>query len=70
MSAGKCTAYKHMEETFCRLMTKEELREDIQREMVQLYQEKQRLTIEYREKMKKIDSELAELDYKLMSGNY
>ena len=70
MSAKRCTVYKHMEEMFCRLKTKEELREDIQRKMVQLYQEKQRLTIEYREKMKKIDSELAELDYKLMSGNY
>ena len=54
----------------CRLKTKEEIKEDIQSKMVDLYQERQRLSIEYREKVKKIDDELSELDYKLMSGEY
>ena len=50
--------------------TKEEIKKDIQSKMVDLYQERQRLSVEYREKVKKIDDELSELDYKLMSGEY
>ena len=37
----------------CRLKTKEELKKDIQSKMVDLYQERQRLSVEYREKVKK-----------------
>ena len=59
-----------MEEPLVRLKTKEELKKDIQSKMVELYQERQRLSIEYREKVKKIDAELSELDYRLMSGEY
>ena len=58
------------QEYICKLKTKEEIKKDIQRKMVDLYQERQRLSIEYREKVKKIDAELSELDYKLMSGEY
>lgn len=59
-----------MEIGLCRLKTKEELKRDIQSKMVELYQERQRLSVEYREKVKKIDVELSELDYRLMSGEY
>ena len=59
-----------MEIKLCRLKTKEELKRDIQSKMVELYQERQRLSVEYREKVKKIDIELSELDYRLMSGKY
>ena len=59
-----------MKEPLCKLKTKEELKKDTQSKMVELYQERQRLSIEYREKVKKIDAELSELDYKLMSGEY
>lgn len=59
-----------MEIGLCRLKTKEELKRDIQSKMVELYQERQRLSVEYREKVNKIDVELSELDYKLMSGEY
>lgn len=59
-----------METGLCRLKTKEELKRDIQSKMVELYQERQRLSVEYREKVKKIDAELSELDYRLMSGEY
>ena len=59
-----------MEIGLCRLKTKEELKRDIQSKMVELYQERQRLSVEYREKVKKIDIELSELDYRLMSGEY
>ena len=59
-----------MEEPLVRLKTKEELKKDIQSKMVELYQERQMLSVEYREKVKKIDIELSELDYKLMSGEY
>ena len=53
-----------------RLKTKEELKRDIQSKMVELYQERQRLSVEYREKVKKIDVELSKLDYRLMNGEY
>ena len=59
-----------METGLCRLKTKEELKRDIQSKMVELYQERQRLSVEYREKVKKIDVEISELDYRLMSGEY
>lgn len=59
-----------MEIGLCRLKTKEELKRDIQSEMVELYQKRQRLSVEYREKVKKIDIELSELNYRLMSGEY
>ena len=59
-----------MKEPLCKLKTKEELKKDIQSKMVELYQERQKLSVEYREKVKKIDIELSELDYKLMSGEY
>ena len=59
-----------MKEPLCKLKTKEEIKKDIQSKMVDLYQERQRLSVEYREKVKKIDDELSELDYKLMSGEY
>ena len=59
-----------METGLCRLKTKEELKRDIQSKMVELYQERQRLSVEYRSKVKKIDAELSELDYRLMSGEY
>ena len=59
-----------MKEPLCRLKTKEELKTDIQSKMFKLYQERQKLSVEYREKVKKIDIELSELDYKLMSGEY
>ena len=59
-----------MEIGLCRLKTKEELKRDMQSKMVELYQERQRLSVEYREKVKKIDAELSELDYRLMSGEY
>ena len=59
-----------MKEPLCRLKTKEELKKDIQSKMFKLYQERQKLSVEYREKVKKIDIELSELDYKLMSGEY
>jgi ribosomal protein L29 len=59
-----------MKESLCRLKTKEELKKDIQSKMVELYQERQKISVEYREKVKKIDIELSELDYKLMSGKY
>lgn len=59
-----------MEEPLVRVKTKEELKKDIQSKMVELYQERQKLSVEYREKVKKIDIELSELDYKLMSGEY
>ena len=59
-----------MKTPLCRLKTKEEIKKDIQSKMVDLYQERQRLSVEYREKVKKIDDELSELDYKLMSGKY
>ena len=52
------------------MKTKEELKRDMQSKMVELYQERQRLSVEYREKVKKIDAELSELDYRLMSGEY
>ena len=59
-----------MEEPLCRLKTKEELKKDIQSKMAELYQERRRLSVEYREKVKKIDAELSELDYRIMSGKY
>ena len=59
-----------MEEPLVRLKTKEELKKDIQSKMVELYQERQKLSVEYREKVRRIDIELSELDYKLMSGEY
>ena len=59
-----------MEIGLCRLKTKEELKRDMQSKMVELYQERQRLSVEYRSKVKKIDAELSELDYRLMSGEY
>ena len=59
-----------MEIGLCRLKTKEEVKISIQSKMVELYQERQRLSVEYREKVKKIDAELSELDYRLMSGEY
>ena len=59
-----------MEEPLVRLKTKEELKKDIQSKMVELYQKRQMLSVEYREKVKKIDAELSELDYRLMSGEY
>ena len=59
-----------MKEPLCKLKTKEELKKDIQSKIVELYQERQKLSVEYREKVKKIDIELSELDYKLMSGEY
>ena len=59
-----------METELCRLKTKEELKRDIQSKMVELYQERQRLSVEYKEKVKKIDAELSKLDYRLMSGEY
>ena len=52
------------------LKTKEERRQNIQENMVWLLTERQRLTIEYRQKVKEIDDKYSELDYKLMSGNY
>ena len=52
------------------LKTKEERRQNIQENMVYLLTERQRLTIEYRQKVKEIDDKYSELDYKLMSGNY
>ena len=52
------------------LKTKEERRQNIQENMVLLLTERQRLTIEYRQKVKEIDDKYSELDYKLMSGNY
>lgn len=59
-----------MEIGLCRLKTKEELKRDMQSKMVELYQERKRLSVEYREKVKKIDAELSKLDYRLMSGEY
>ena len=59
-----------MKEPLVRLKTKEELKKDIQSKMVELYQERQKLSVEYREKIRRIDIELSELDYKLMSGEY
>ena len=59
-----------MKEPLCKLKTKKELKKDIQSKMVELYQERQKLSVEYKEKVKKIDIELSELDYKLMSGEY
>lgn len=59
-----------MEIGLCRLKTKEEVKISIQSKMVELYQERQRLTVEYREKIKKIDNELSKLDYKLIRGEY
>ena len=70
MKMNKLKGGESMKEPLCRLKTKEELKKDIQSKMVELYQERQKLSVEYREKVKKIDIELSELDYKLMSGEY
>lgn len=58
------------EEQFVELKTKEERRKDIQGEMVRCMAEKQKLTIEFRQRIKSIDDKYNELDYKLMTGNY
>jgi hypothetical protein len=59
-----------MEEQLVELKTKDERKRDIQADMVWLMTERQRLTIEYQQKVKQIDDKYNELDYKLMSGNY
>ena len=58
------------QEQLVELKTKEEKKKDIQNEMVWLLAERQRLTIEYREKIRQLDDKYDKLDYKLMSGNY
>lgn len=59
-----------MEEKLVELKTKEERKKDIQERMVHCMTEKQKLTMEYRQAIKKLDDEYGELDYKLMSRNY
>lgn len=59
-----------MEEQLVGLKTKDERKRDIQADMFGLMTERQRLTIEYQQKVKQIDDKYNELDYKLMSGNY
>ena len=59
-----------MGEKLVELKTKEERKKDLQAEMLRCLTERQRLTIEYQQKVKQLDNKYSELDHKLMSGNY
>ena len=73
--AGSTEAIQHFdssqqEDDLVTLKTKSEIKQDIQNRMFELYRERQALSAQYRENIKRIDDELADLDYKLLSGSY
>lgn len=59
-----------MESQLVKLKTKKERKKDIEEEIIKCVAERQRITVEYQQNIKRLDKKHNELERKLLSGDY